>query len=112
MSSSGTRVIAAVGGLVLSVGVLAGCSKTISGTPQADPVQVAEGSAPSGLDTTCEEYGGLTDDQKRDVIAAIGEQNQLVERSPELWVTLAGALCTFSDPDATVKDVLNGQGVR
>ncbi len=70
------------------------------------------GSAPASADSTCGDYTEMSEAEQRAVIAAIGEDNVLVERNPELWVTLAGALCTFADPDTAVREVLSGQGVR
>ena len=108
MSERTRRVLAALA--VLSATVLTGCSQTISGTPQPDPD--ALNAIASGVDTTCEEYADMADSDKRAVIKAIAEENPLVRSSPELWVGVAGALCTFSDPEAKVREVLEGQGVR
>ena len=49
---------------------------------------------------------------RREVIAAIGaDGNKLVASNPELWVGLAAALCTFTDPETPVLDVVAG-GLR
>lgn len=68
--------------------------------------------APAGVDTTCDEYIALDEDAQRAVIDAIAEENELVALSPEMWVTVAGALCTFADPATPVREVLEGQGIR
>ena len=48
-----------------------------------------------------------------EVIKAIGDKgNQLITMNPEIWVGVAGALCSFVDPSAPVKDILVGQGLR
>jgi hypothetical protein len=106
MSSTVARVAGVIGTIVIAAGLVAGCSKTIPGTPRADPAQVAV-----GADTTCETYNTMTEAQKKAVITSIGKDNPLVQGAPELWVTLAGTLCTFADPGTTVKDVLAGQGI-
>ena len=68
--------------------------------------------APTVADTTCDEYVALDENGQREVISAIGEENNLVAVNPELWITLTSALCTFADPSATVREVLEGQGIR
>lgn len=68
--------------------------------------------APAGADTTCEEYVDLDEDAQRAVISAISEDNDLVAISPELWVTVVSALCTFAEPTTPVREVLEGQGIR
>jgi hypothetical protein len=67
---------------------------------------------PSGADTTCDEYVGLDEEAQRAVISAIGEENDLISLNPELWITLTSALCTFAEPSTTVREVLEGQGIR
>lgn len=67
---------------------------------------------PAVADTTCEEYIDLDEDSQRDVISAIGEENDLVALNPELWITVTSALCTFADPTTPVREVLEGQGIR
>jgi hypothetical protein len=47
---------------------------------------------------------------QRQVIEAIGEQSELVALNPELWITMASAMCTFADPAALVKDAVVGGG--
>ena len=64
------------------------------------------------INTTCRDYVGMTESERRDVIAAIGEDgNKVVAASPDLWVGVATALCNFVDPSAPVKDVVTG-GMR
>lgn len=47
---------------------------------------------------------------QRQVIEAIGEQNELVALNPELWITMASAMCTFADPATLVSDAVVGGG--
>ena len=68
--------------------------------------------SPTAADTTCDEYIGLDEESQREVISAIGEENDLVALNPELWITVTSALCTFADPTTPVRDVLEGQGIR
>lgn len=83
----------------------AGCDRSIAGTPVA-----AAGAAL--LSTRCSEYVSLPEAGRREVIAAIGaDGNKLVASNPELWVGLAAALCTFTDPETPVIDVVAG-GLR
>ncbi|MET0900892.1 MAG: hypothetical protein ABWY45_23510 [Mycobacterium sp.] len=67
---------------------------------------------PADADTTCDEYVNLDEDAQRAVISAIGEENDLISLNPELWITLTSALCTFAEPSTTVREVLEGQGIR
>ena len=83
----------------------AGCDRAISGTPVA-----AAGAAL--LSTRCSEYVSMPEAGRREVIAAIGaDGNKLVDSNPGLWVGLAAALCTFTDPETPVLDVVAG-GLR
>ena len=92
--------------VVLGVG---GCSRAIGGTPMATPGQAGMAAR---INTTCRDYVGMTESERRDVIAAIGEDgNKVVAASPDLWVGVATALCNFVDPSAPVKDVVTG-GMR
>jgi hypothetical protein len=68
--------------------------------------------APTAADTTCDEYVELDEDAQRAVISAVGEENDLISLNPELWITLTSALCTFAEPSTTVREVLEGQGIR
>lgn len=90
-----------------------GCSRAIVGTPVAAPGQAGVGAAGADpLNTTCREYGGMSESARREVIAAIGaDGNQLVATNPDLWTGVAAALCTFADSSAPVKDVVTG-GIR
>lgn len=121
----------------------AGCSNVTTGTPMADPDQVAMSTttpsttttspspttrarvpdpapsaprspgapAPGGLAaTTCGEYVDMDEATQRQVIEAIGEQNELVALNPELWITMASAMCTFADPATLVSDAVVGGG--
>lgn len=98
----GTLLIAAV----IGVG---GCSRAIEGTPMATPGQAG---AAARLNTTCRDYVGMSEAERKDVIIAIGEEgNKLVAANPDLWVGVAAALCNFVDPSAPVKDVVTG-GMR
>ncbi|WP_231645002.1 hypothetical protein [Mycolicibacterium mengxianglii] len=63
-------------------------------------------------DTTCDEYIDLDEDGQREVITAIGGENDLVALNPDLWITITSALCTFAEPSTPVRDVLEGQGIR
>jgi hypothetical protein len=116
---------------------VAGCSNVTTGTPMADPDQTGQtttatspspttrarvpdpttpgprppGAPPAGLaDTACGEYIDMDAATQRQVIEAIGEQNELVALNPELWITMASAMCTFADPAALVKDAVVGGG--
>lgn len=67
--------------------------------------------APGGLAaTTCGEYIDMDEATQRKVIEAIGEQNELVALNPELWITMASAMCTFADPATAVSDAVVGGG--
>lgn len=67
---------------------------------------------PADAETTCDEYVDLDEAAQRAVISAIGEDNDLISLNPELWITLTSALCTFAEPSTTVREVLEGQGIR
>ena len=89
-----------------------GCSTVISGTPVAAPGALGAGVAGGDLlATTCREYTAMRDAARREVIAAIAAENQLVATNPDIWVGVATALCTFADPGAPVRDVVTG-GIR
>ncbi|MCK0175655.1 hypothetical protein [Mycolicibacterium sp. F2034L] len=116
--------------------VVAGCTNVTTGTPMADPDQTglstttsrstvpssttrarppdptrAPGTPPTGLAATvCGEYLDMDEATQREVIAAIGENNELVRLNPELWVTMAAAMCTFADPSTPVGDAVMGGG--
>lgn len=67
--------------------------------------------APGGLAaTTCGEYIDMVEATQRKVIEVIGEQNELVALNPELWITMASAMCTFADPATLVSDAVVGGG--
>lgn len=97
---------------VLLAAAIAGagaCSRAIEGTPMATPGQAG---AAARINTTCRDYVGMTEAERKDVIVAIGEDgNKLVASNPDLWVGVAAALCNFVDPSAPVKDVVTG-GMR
>ncbi|WP_231737573.1 hypothetical protein [Mycobacterium sp. IS-1742] len=124
---------------VCVVGALtaAGCSTVTTGTPMADPDQTGlstpttstspttrarvpdptsraprpPGAPGTGLvDTACGDFVGMDPQTQRQVIEAIGEQNELVALNPELWITMASAMCTFADPATLVKDAVVGGG--
>jgi hypothetical protein len=92
----------------------AGCAKPIPGTPVAAPGQAGKPLVPADLaNATCREYLAMDEATRREVIDAIGDKgNQLITMNPEIWVGVAGALCTFVDPSAPVRDILVGQGLR
>ena len=92
----------------------AGCAKPIAGTPVAAPGQAGKPLVPADLaSATCREYLAMDEATRREVIKAIGDKgNQLIGMNPEIWVGVAGALCTFVDPSAPVRDILVGQGLR
>ena len=52
----------------------------------------------------------MDDGAKREVIEAIGLDNELVALNPELWVSMAEAMCTFADESTLVKDAVTGGG--
>jgi hypothetical protein len=120
---------------------LAGCSKEIQGTPMADPAATVSetptttrpprtiqipipsfpnlpipapgGPPPTGLAaTTCGDYLTMSKDQQRQVIDAIGKDNELVAMNPELWVGLGTAMCSFTPKTTLVRDAVAGQGFR
>lgn len=99
------RKVSAVSLTVAAVLGAVGCSRAISGTAVA----------PAGaalLSTTCQEYVAMKQSSRREVIEAIGaDGNRLVATNPEVWVGVAAALCTFTDPSTPVKDVVTG-GMR
>ncbi|CAN5267923.1 hypothetical protein BH11ACT7_BH11ACT7_13320 [soil metagenome] len=125
----------------VAVGCVVACSTTVDGSPRAEPGRSVEVDIPpstsrppssttprsaptvppvptrtatpgAGADTTCDEYIDLDEDGQREVIAAIGQDNDLVALNPELWITLTSALCTFAEPSTPVREVLEGQGIR
>ncbi|MGV0746095.1 hypothetical protein [Mycolicibacterium sp. XJ870] len=123
-----------VAGIALAVIGLAGCSNVTSGTPMADPDQTgisttttrttprtttpsapdsptAPTPPPAGMaGTTCGEYLDMDEATKRQVIAAIGEENELVEMNPELWISMADMMCSFTPPATLVRDAVAGEG--
>ena len=104
--------LAALAALVVVTG--AGCAEPIAGTPVAAPGQAGKPLVPADLaSATCREYLAMDEATRREVIKAIGDKgNQLVTMNPEIWAGVAGALCTFVDPSAPVRDILVGQGLR
>ncbi|WP_099023118.1 hypothetical protein [Mycolicibacterium palauense] len=105
--------------LAVVAATMVGCAKTVPGTPQADPAYAGVplesesstspgGSAAPGADSTCSEYKTFNDVQKRAVIDAISEENQLVAMNPELWIGLADMMCTFAGPTTKVADAVIG----
>lgn len=132
------RTGCAVAAFTVAVTVSA-CSEMTSGTPMADPDQVRAattatspapttrarvpdrtssaprppGAPPADLaTTTCGEYVGMDPATQRQVIEAIGQENELVALNPELWITMASAVCTFAAPATPVKDAVMGGGFR
>ena len=106
-----------IGLAALAVSVVlagAGCAKPVTGTPVAAPGQAGKPLPPADLaSATCREYLAMDEATRAEVIKAIGENgNQIVTMNPEIWVGVAGALCTFVDPSAPVRDILIGQGLR
>ncbi|MCI4673669.1 hypothetical protein [Candidatus Mycolicibacterium alkanivorans] len=106
-----------VGTAVLIAAVVvtgAGCATPIPGTPVAAPGQAGKPLPPADLaSTTCRQYLAMDEATRGEVIKAIGEKgNTLIAMNPEIWVGVAGALCTFVDPSAPVRDILVGQGLR
>ena len=96
---------------LMAVAVLGagGCSRAIEGAPMVTPGQAG---SMARINTTCRDYVGMTEAERKDVIIAIGEDgNKLVASNPDLWVGVAAALCNFVDPSAPVKDVVTG-GMR
>lgn len=83
---------------------------TTSAAPGA-PGAPAPGGPPTGLAaTTCTDYVNMDEATQRQVITAIGEQNELVRLNPELWITMASAMCTFAQPGTLVSDAVMGGG--
>jgi len=86
-----------------------GCSRAIGGTAVATPGQAG---LAAKVNTSCRDYVSMTQSERRDVIAAIGEDgNKILADNPDQWVAVASALCRFVDPGAAVKDILPG-GMR
>lgn len=100
--------------IAVTVLVCTACSHKIAGTPVAAPGEAGKTGDPAELiTTTCREYLEMDDDSRYDVIMAIGQDdNQLVAINPNLWVGVAGALCSFVDPRAPVRDIIMGTGQR
>ena len=95
--------------LAVTVFGVDGCSRAIGGTAVATPGQAG---LAAKVNTSCSDYVGMTQSERRDVIAAIGEDgNTILANNPDEWVAVASALCRFVDPDAAVKDILPG-GMR
>lgn len=71
----------------------------------------APGAPPTGLAATvCSDYLDMDQAAQQDVIAAIGAENELVALNPELWITMASAMCTFAEPSTLVRDAVMGGG--
>ena len=88
---------------------LDGCSRAVGGTAVATPGQAG---LAAKINTSCRDYMSMSQPERRDVIAAIGEDgNQILAENPDQWVAVASALCRFVDPSAPVKDILPG-GMR
>jgi hypothetical protein len=103
------KIARAATAMVTALLAVAGCSRPVSGTPVAAPGEVG---AAALLRTTCRDYAVMTNNARRDVIAAIGaDGNKLIAANPDIWVGVAAALCSFVDPRASVKDVVTG-GIR
>lgn len=80
-------------------------------TSAAPGAPSSPGAPPTGLAaTTCTDYVNMDEATQRQVITAIGEQNELVALNPELWITMASAMCTFAQPGTLVKDAVMGGG--
>jgi hypothetical protein len=77
------------------------------------PSPSTSGPPPTGLAaTTCGDYQTMDKTQQRQVIDAIGKDNQLIQMNPELWLGLASAMCAFTPKTTLVKDAVAGQGFR
>lgn len=77
------------------------------------PGPTTSGPPPTGLAaTTCGDYLTMTKQQQRQVIDAIGKDNELIQMNPELWVGLGTAMCSFTPKTTLVKDAVAGQGFR
>ncbi|MCV7209738.1 hypothetical protein H7J75_13835 [Mycolicibacterium canariasense] len=77
------------------------------------PIPTPGGPPPTGLAaTTCGDYQTMDKTQQRQVIDAIGKDNQLVQMNPELWLGLASAMCAFTPKTTLVRDAVAGQGFR
>jgi hypothetical protein len=101
-----------------------GISTTATATPSPSPTTRARvpdpttsaapgapAAPPTGLAaTTCTDYVNMDEATQREVIKAIGEQNELVRLNPELWITMASAMCTFAQPGTLVSDAVMGGG--
>jgi len=107
--SSARRWTTAAGlAVVLAATVIGvdGCSRAIGGNAVATPGQAG---LAAKVNTSCHDYVAMTQSQRRDVIAAIGENgNKILAENPDQWVAVASALCRFVDPSAPVKDILPG----
>jgi hypothetical protein len=80
-------------------------------TPGAPGTPGTPGAPPTGLAATlCSDYIKMDEAAQGDVIAAIGADNELVALNPELWVTMASAMCTFASPSTLVRDAVMGGG--
>lgn len=65
--------------------------------------------APGLASTTCGDYLEMDEATKRQVIAAIGADNELIGMNPELWVGMADMMCRFTDKSTYVRDAVTGQ---
>ena len=115
--STHRRTRAALVAMVMAIPiavVAAGCANEISGTPVAAPGEAGKALAPADLlSTTCRQFLTMDDTTRREVITAIGEDgNKFISGNPEVWVGVAGALCSFVDPSAPVRDIIMGEGMR
>lgn len=108
---SGVRLFGAALAVAAVLGA-AGCARAVDGTAVAAPGELGAARGASLVATTCRQYVAMNDADRREVITAIGaDGNQLIAASPDLWVGVAAALCTFVDPGAPVRDVVTG-GMR
>ncbi|MDV3125682.1 hypothetical protein M1247_12215 [Mycobacterium sp. 21AC1] len=122
-----------VAGLAVAAIGLAGCSTVTDGQPMADPDQTGittptttrpaptttprtprsptatKPPAPGMASTTCGDYLEMDEATKREVIAAIGADNELIGMNPELWIGMADMMCRFTDKTTLVRDAVTGE---
>ena len=129
VAQMGTHVRVAATVLIL-VAMLAGCSRTTTGTvamttepgpstartstprtPSSAPRTPSADAPPDSLTMTCGEYSDLDKDTQLAVIDAIlaQEGSVLGPQNSEIAKTLADAVCQFL-PESTVSEILLGGG--
>jgi hypothetical protein len=139
MSRLARRASAAVGGLAVVAALIAGCSETVTGTPQADPAQTgvplspdtttsrpsrtsgpspsttvptrttSPGGAVPDVNATCADYDGMDDAARLALMVELGKKSVLIADDPDAWAKIADMLCAIAKPTSLVSDVVMGK---